>query len=82
MSEPEKLDLTTRANKMQRWRDLAVLLPITGLFLFFSPLLQVFSHEGVFLGVPYLIAFLFGSWIVLIVLTYLLSRRITDDPDP
>ncbi|MEL6678505.1 MAG: hypothetical protein AAFQ51_07350 [Pseudomonadota bacterium] len=66
-----------------RWRDAALLLPLVGLLLFLPPLISVFFSTRPVLGVPLIVAYVFGAWLALICLTAWLSRRLTDtDGDP
>jgi hypothetical protein len=44
------------------------------------PLLQISNHDTLVGGIPILILYLLGVWILAIVGLYLLSRRITSGP--
>ncbi|MCD6674108.1 MAG: hypothetical protein LT106_14800 [Burkholderiaceae bacterium] len=66
----------------RRLRDVAVLLPLLGLFAWMPPIIGLFAGGGHVFGVPAIVAWLFGIWIVLIASTLVLSRRLgTDDED-
>ena len=51
---------------------------LLGCALFDYPLLSLFNRSGEILGIPLLYAFLFGSWLGLIVLMALLMERRED----
>ena len=51
---------------------------LLGCALFDYPLLALFNRSGEILGIPLLYAFLFGSWLGLIVLMALLMERRED----
>ncbi len=57
--------------KGQRLAALAVL----GWLLFNYPLLGLFSRAGTVLGIPVLYAYLFGVWVLLILLIALIAER-------
>ena len=56
-------------------QDLVRLLPVAAIVLFAPPLLQVFAGGTVF-GMPSLAIYLFLTWLVLIILGGMLSRRL------
>lgn len=63
------------ADKMRRSRkrrELALILPLCGVIAFASPVLDMFTGSSVGLGGK--IAYIFGCWIGLILIGYLLSR--------
>jgi hypothetical protein len=75
MREPiEPLFLARRTYRRRRLMDAARLLPWLGAFLFGLPLLWSAPETGA--GLVYL----FGAWAVLIVLSFALARRLSDDP--
>jgi hypothetical protein len=75
MREPvEPLFLARRTYRRRRLMDAAHLLPWLGAFLFGLPLL--WSDPGTAAGLLYL----FGAWVLLIVLAFALSRRLAEDP--
>lgn len=59
----------------RKTRDAALLLPVFGVLLLASPLLSVFVGGGGVFGIPSPFVYVFGVWAVLIVLGYLLARR-------
>ena len=67
-----------------RLRDAAVVLPLLGLFAWMPPLIGLFTASGRVLGVPLIVAWLFGIWLVLIIAAFWFSRRldIEDELDP
>lgn len=77
MREPiEPLFLARQTYRRRRLMDALRLLPWVGAFLFGLPLL--WTDPGTAAG----LIFLFAAWIVLIVLSFALSRRFSDDPGP
>lgn len=60
----------------RRARDAAVLLPIGALLIFMPPYLRLLDQPGTIFGIPLLYAYLFTLWLVGIVLTGLLARRL------
>ncbi len=72
----------TRSPPPRRLRDVAVLLPLLGLFAWMPPIIGLFSGNAHFFGVPVIVAWLFGVWVVLIASALALSRRLgTGDED-
>jgi hypothetical protein len=75
MREPiEPLFLARRTYRRRRLMDALRLLPWLGVFLFALPLM--WSDRATASGLLYL----FGAWLVLIVLSFALVRRLSDDP--
>lgn len=76
MREPiEPLFLARQTYRRRRVMDAARLLPWLGAFLFGLPLL--WSAPETAAGLRYL----FGAWLVLIVLSFALSRRLSEEPE-
>jgi hypothetical protein len=71
----EPLFVARRTYRRRRLMDALRLLPWLGAFLFGLPLL--WSAPTTTSGLLYL----FGAWAVLILLSFALVRRFTDDPD-
>ncbi|HEY0878783.1 MAG TPA: hypothetical protein VGE10_10050 [Zeimonas sp.] len=68
-----------------RLRDAAAVLPLLGLFAWMPPVIGLFAGSGRVLGIPLIVAWLFGVWLALIVLAMWFSRRLAagaDDPGP
>ena len=65
-----------------RARDLALIVPVAGLFAMMPPLVGLFVG-GTLAGVPLLLADRFGVWLVLILAALLVARRLkrTAGPD-
>lgn len=75
MRDPvEPLFLARRTYRRRRLMDAALLLPWLGAFLFGLPLL--WSDPGTGGGLLYL----FVAWLVLIILAFALSRRLSEEP--
>lgn len=60
----------------RRLRDAALLLPLAGALLLLPPYIRVFDQDVTVLGLPLLHVYLFGIWLLGIVLTAMLSRRL------
>ncbi|MEO1226996.1 MAG: hypothetical protein AAFX92_22510 [Pseudomonadota bacterium] len=58
-------------------RDLAIILPFGALAIFLPPYLRVFDQPVAVYGIPLLPLAIFVAWLVGIVLTLLLARRLT-----
>jgi len=65
-----------------RLRDAAVVLPLVGLFLLMPPVITLFVRPADVVGVPLIVAYLFGVWLALIGCAALLGRRIAPDAAP
>ena len=63
-------------------RDLSILLPLAGVLLLMSPVLQVFNSLTLIIGIPVIVLYIFGVWLGLIVLGAWLSRYQREAPDP
>jgi hypothetical protein len=80
MSPKRDPDLARRALRARRRRDIAVILPLLGLFLFLSPVIRIAQGPSTIWGIPHIFIYLFGVWLILILLTRRLSRHLIDDP--
>ena len=68
-----------------RLRDLALVIPIGGVILFLPPYVQIFDQPWTIGGVPFLHISLFAIWTLGIVITAMLSSRLsrlTSLPEP
>ncbi len=65
----------------QRAQSAAVLVPVLGLFLLMPPFVTLFTGMPRPLGVPLIVAYIFGVWAALLVATAVLARRLCA-PDP
>jgi hypothetical protein len=63
-----------------RVRDAAALLPLAGLVLLMPPLITLFAVEADWLGVPAIVAYVFGVWLGLIGCAALVARRLRPPP--
>lgn len=59
-----------------RLRDAAVVLPLLGLFAWMPPVIGLFTASGRVLGIPLIVAWLFGVWLALIVAALWFARRL------
>lgn len=66
----------------KRLRDIAFLLPFGGVILFLPPYVAIFDQDVDFGGVPFLHVSLFAAWLVGIVLTALVARRLVPPNAP
>ncbi|KKB09677.1 hypothetical protein [Devosia chinhatensis] len=53
-----------------------LLLTVIGLVGFVPPVVTLFNQDASFLGVPQIVVYLFGAWLLLIVGTVLLTRHL------
>lgn len=60
----------------RRYRELAVVLPLGGVVLFMPPYLRIFSRADFLFGIPVMHLYIFGAWLLGILLTALLARRL------
>ncbi len=71
--------LARAALDRRKRRDTAIALPLAGLVLFASPLLDLMARGGSLGGIPLATLYVFGAWFLLILATGLLARRLSDD---
>jgi hypothetical protein len=64
-----------------RVKDLAALLPLAGLFLFTPPVLLLFRPTVTVFALPLLPAYLFTTWLVLILASRQLTKYLADEPE-
>ena len=62
-------------------RDAAAVLPLAGIVLLASPLIDAFADGGMIGGIPVSVIYIFGVWFGLIALTARLARGLRDDED-
>ena len=62
-------------------RDLAALLPLAGAFLFMSPLILAFNSIRLVFGLPVILLYVFGVWLLLILGAAWLARHLSEE-DP
>ena len=71
--------LARDAQARRKRRDIALILPLLGVFLLASPVLNIFAGSGSLSGIPASLLYVFGVWFALIACTALLARRLRDD---
>lgn len=74
-------DLANRSFRTGRLRDMAILLPIVGIVVYLTPVLRIFTAQGTVFGVPLVFVFIYGGWVLLIVLSRILGHRLRDTPE-
>ncbi len=62
-----------------RYRDLALILPLVGMLVFLTPLVRVAGSDVSVFGLPVAIVYIYGFWVLLILLTRRLARRLGRD---
>ncbi len=62
-----------------KYRDLAVLLPLAGAFLFMSPLIAAFNSIRLVFGLPLIVLYVFGVWLLLILGAALLAGHLAEE---
>ena len=60
----------------ERVRDAATLLPLLALVLVMPPVITLFAGQVEVLGVPLIVAYVFGAWLAMIGCAALLARRL------
>jgi hypothetical protein len=63
---------------VSKFRDAILILALLGVWLFMPPMLDVFSQRASVFGMPLIVVYVFGVWLILIGVTALLSSRISD----
>ncbi len=61
----------------KRIEDTALILPVCGTVLFLPPYIQIFDQELEIAGIPFLYVALFSIWVIGILLTAIVSRRLS-----
>ncbi|PJI38533.1 hypothetical protein [Ferrovibrio sp.] len=64
----------------RRNRIFALLLPVVGLILFMPPYLRIPSRAEHLFGMPVLHVYIFLLWLIAVVLTAIVSRRLIREP--
>jgi len=65
----------------RRARDAAIVLPLGAVLLFLPPYVRLFDQQGFLFSLPLLHIYIFALWLVGIVLTGLLARRLAREAD-
>ena len=68
--------MKTPGSETPRLRDAASLLPALGVFLLMPPVITLFVRPADVVGVPLIVAYLFGVWLALIIAAALLAWRL------
>lgn len=68
------------SERVARARSAAVVLPLLGLFLLVPPLIALFAVPVRIAGVPLIVVYLFGVWLVLVLVAALLARWLSPRP--
>lgn len=77
--QPSIGPLALEALDRRRRRDAALVLPIVGLVLFASPLLDIVAGWGSVMGLPAVVLYVFVAWFCLIALTVCLAGPLARD---
>ncbi|MEW9613498.1 hypothetical protein AB3G45_06640 [Shinella sp. S4-D37] len=76
--------MKARQSDGQRFRDLAVLLPIATALLLIPPLIRIFATPAMLGGIPLIVVYIFAVWAVAIVVAAIVARHAhqapADDP--
>ncbi len=70
-------DLATGALRRRKLRDAALVLPLLGIFLFLTPIPRIFISEPDPQGIPRVFAYIYGTWVLLILASAWISRKLT-----
>ena len=60
----------------KRSEGFAFFMPVVGFLLIMPPLVMLFDVKANFFGVPLIVAYLFGTWMALIVASFILRRTL------
>lgn len=70
-------DLARRSLKARKLRDAALILPFLGIFLFLTPIPAIFKDPSADSGIPAIFMYIYGVWLALIIVSALISARIS-----
>jgi membrane protein implicated in regulation of membrane protease activity len=62
--------------------DRLIALFLLGVLLFTPPMMAIFNVDRLVLGIPLLFLYLFGGWLIVVLLIALILRRAPDANDP
>lgn len=62
--------------RLERTNERAFVLPIAGLLLFVPPLIGLFDGSATVAGIPLILLYVFGGWLLLIAAAQRLARRL------
>lgn len=77
MTEKRAPDLAERAFRRRRRQDAALVLPLFGIAVFITPIFGILTKNLTLFGAPLPFLFIFGFWLLLIVLAFRMSRLLT-----
>ena len=77
MTDKRPPDLAERAFRRRRRQDAALVLPLFGVAVLTTPIFTIFTRDVSIFGIPLPLLFVFGFWLVLIVLAARMSRLLT-----
>jgi uncharacterized membrane protein len=60
----------------RKLENIAAALPVFGAAMIFPPIVRVFAPDARLFGVPIIVIYLFAIWMMFIIATYFLSRRL------
>ena len=81
MSESDTPDLAAEATRRRRVAERAFFLPVLGMVLLLTPVVNAFASPRTFLGMPLSFLYIFGVWAFLIVLARRLSKALSERAD-
>ena len=81
-TEPAPQDRRSLHPTRSRRHDAALLLPVAGAIALLPPLIGFFGHPGRIFGLPIVVVYVFGLWIVLIAVAARLSRLLCNEASP
>ena len=67
----------TVVRRSRKLREMALIIPVIGILVFVTPMLDMFGQGSAGLGTRVL--YIFGLWFVLILCAFLLSRRLKSE---
>ncbi|MDF1747574.1 MAG: hypothetical protein P1V34_01735 [Alphaproteobacteria bacterium] len=72
------------ASAIRKSRDIAMIIPVIFTLLIMPPMVHLFGSEPGLAGIPSIVVYLFGLWILVVLLTAWNARRLntpeTNDP--
>lgn len=77
MNDKSPPDLAERAFRRRRRQDAALVLPIFGIVVFITPIFTIFTRDLLIFGAPLPFLFIFGFWLLLIILARRMSHLLT-----
>ena len=65
----------------QKFGDMQAIVTVVAVLLMMPPIILIFNGAGFINQIPVVVAFIFGAWLILIVLTWWLVRLSDDKTD-